>query len=329
MNNVINSFFDSIQSDRFYYYGLSIILVVLYHSNCFGFDIFLFRPFKAAYIGVDIFMFFSAYGCCYSFEKNKLHIFYGRRLRKIYPTYLFFAVFISVCTEIGGGNLSLYDWICNLSLLWYTGIGGIYIEWYMTAILILYFLFPLFYNISIKADLMGFLIVIVFCVILLLNVNMEWWHKTIIGRIPMYYAGCLLFFNHRKSQKVEKELDVFYFFLKWFTILILALLLIFIYHVKGFISVDLGAPFLMFLFFFISLVIHKYNTLYSFLQLCGKYSLQIFAANGLTLYILNQSKLDVLGSYFFYFLLTVLLSFFFAQYDLCVNWLLNKIMRTR
>ena len=98
------SFQNSIKTNRFFYYGLSIFLIILYHANSFGFHSPVFMPFSAGYIGVDIFMFFSAYGCCYSFEKNDLITFYKRRVKRIYPIYMLFTIVVSVVYAVGGGQ---------------------------------------------------------------------------------------------------------------------------------------------------------------------------------------------------------------------------------
>lgn len=51
--------------------GVAIVLVILYHLVCVGFGSPIFmKPFALGYIGVDIFMFWSALGLCYSYKKT-------------------------------------------------------------------------------------------------------------------------------------------------------------------------------------------------------------------------------------------------------------------
>lgn len=75
------SFRQSINEDRFLYYGIAILLVVFYHLHCVT-NLSIVAPFSQGAIGVDIFLFFSGYGLCYSFEKTLLKSFIGEDLRE-------------------------------------------------------------------------------------------------------------------------------------------------------------------------------------------------------------------------------------------------------
>lgn len=82
MNNnskiLTNGLRQSINEDRMIYYGIAILLVVLYHLYCQT-QLAIVAPFKYGMIGVDLFLFFSGYGLCFFYEKNSLKDFYKRR----------------------------------------------------------------------------------------------------------------------------------------------------------------------------------------------------------------------------------------------------------
>lgn len=80
------TFRQSINEDRFVYYGIAILLVVLCHLYCQT-GLGIVAPFSKGAIGVDIFLFFSGYALCYSYEKNTLKEYYWRRFKKILPIF--------------------------------------------------------------------------------------------------------------------------------------------------------------------------------------------------------------------------------------------------
>lgn len=47
------------------------------------------------WLGVDIFLFLSAYGLCHSYEKNSLEIYYLNRFKRIVPIYIFFFLIVA------------------------------------------------------------------------------------------------------------------------------------------------------------------------------------------------------------------------------------------
>lgn len=96
------TFRQSINEDRFVYYGIAILLVVLYHLYCRT-GLGIVAPFSKGAIGVDIFLFFSGYGLCYSYEKNSLKEYYWRRFKRILPIFWVNLIFLTLVNE-GGVN---------------------------------------------------------------------------------------------------------------------------------------------------------------------------------------------------------------------------------
>lgn len=101
----VKSFRQSINEDRFLYYGIAILLVVFYHLHCYT-NLGIVAPFHHGAIGVDIFLFFSGYGLCYSYEKNSLKEFYWRRFKRIMPIFwIHFFLTVIEYFSCGGGKV--------------------------------------------------------------------------------------------------------------------------------------------------------------------------------------------------------------------------------
>lgn len=110
-------------SNRNVFMGIAIVMVVLYHYNTgLSFQ----KLFYPGFLGVDIFLFFSGYGLCRSYETHSLQDFYKRRFTGILPMFLLLAIVKCSLYTTNGGNLSVADWICSLTTLNYWRVGGIY-----------------------------------------------------------------------------------------------------------------------------------------------------------------------------------------------------------
>lgn len=141
-----------ILNHRFFFMGIAILMVILYHIYCVFSDISVLRLFRRGYIGVDIFFFFSGLGLCFSYLRNPLLLFYKNRLLRIMPLYWIWAfihvIVIYIDTKSYPTLLDLFGIGTTLS---YYGIGSIRSNWYLSALLFLYLLFPiLFYFIKQK-----------------------------------------------------------------------------------------------------------------------------------------------------------------------------------
>ena len=122
--------------------GFAMIWIVFFHA-AFNLDFILLKVIKATgYGGVDICLFASGIGCFYSLNKDgSIDGFLKRRFKRIAPTYLCFMFFwliykallkqISVPMAIG--NI--------LGIQAFTGQETEF-NWYITAIILFYFLAP-------------------------------------------------------------------------------------------------------------------------------------------------------------------------------------------
>ena len=150
MDNVVKSNI----ADTFLYFlknkqisgGIAMTLVLLYHMFVMDSTISLLKIFFAGYLGVDIFFILSGYGLCYSLNNNSISSFYKRRFKKILPLYWLMSLSVLAFYSFSGKDITFRDCICNLFSLNYYKVGGFVYEWYLSALIIFYVLFPLLYR---------------------------------------------------------------------------------------------------------------------------------------------------------------------------------------
>ena len=118
--------------------GWAIIWIMMLH---FTFNQIMPLGFIAQYgfAGVDIFMFVSGFGLYYSLDKDH-HIirFYKKRLLRIFPTYFILGFFASIL--LFSDDLLSYLFRYTTLGFW---TGGIYWEWYIPSLVMLYFVAPI------------------------------------------------------------------------------------------------------------------------------------------------------------------------------------------
>ena len=134
-NSISNYIFDCIKKYRNAFYGFSILYIILYHmgvSPIFG----------RGFIGVDVFLFFSAFGCCFSLQKHSLATFYIRRLNRIYPLFVISNLLKQLIERYNGLELEAWDSFCDITGLTYFGVGGIHKLWFIPSLMILYIITP-------------------------------------------------------------------------------------------------------------------------------------------------------------------------------------------
>lgn len=127
--------FNSLIKNRNAIFGFSIIYIICFHSG--------FSPlFGRGFIGVDVFLFLSAFGLCFSLEKHNLQKFYLRRLNRIYPLFVISNLLKWVIERLQGVRTGLWDSICDISGITFLGIGGTHLLWFIPSLMILYILTP-------------------------------------------------------------------------------------------------------------------------------------------------------------------------------------------
>ena len=136
------------KENRNYFMGIAIILVILHHfclrmEDAWHVDSFPFNLFYWGQIGVDIFLFVSAYGCCASWENNKWWQYLVNRVKRIYPQYVVFLLIV-LCWFYADASV-----LHRLKFAAYSLIGvapiyqlGVRIEWYIPSLIMMYWFLP-------------------------------------------------------------------------------------------------------------------------------------------------------------------------------------------
>lgn len=90
------------------------------------------------FAGVDIFMFVSGFGIYFSLEKNnQLRKYYKKRLLRIFPTYYILGIIASLFLY----KDNFWQYLFRYSTIGFWT-GGLYAEWYIPAIVVLYAFAP-------------------------------------------------------------------------------------------------------------------------------------------------------------------------------------------
>ena len=131
---------DIILGNKVLFSGIAIFMILLYHQPDGGAIKGIY--FYPGFMGVDIFLFFSGFGLCYSLNKKSIKEFYKRRFVRILPLYIVLGLFAGI---LHYQDYSIWDYFCNISSLSYWGLGGNKFEWYLSSLFILYLAFPLIY----------------------------------------------------------------------------------------------------------------------------------------------------------------------------------------
>lgn len=129
--------------------GWAIIFIMLCHIQYTCFDNSFFMKvlrffFKKGEFGVDVFLFLSVVGLCYSYENNTIKVFYFNRLKRLFPMY-----FVFLCLSFVFFKSNLH--IVRVVFLQITGLsnfmGNQLDEWFIPAIIIIYASFPLLFRV--------------------------------------------------------------------------------------------------------------------------------------------------------------------------------------
>lgn len=302
----------SINNDRFYYYGIAIVFVVFYHLQV-SYEYMFLLPFNYGYIGVDIFLFFSGYGLCYSYHKKSLNEFYLSRIKRILPVYLLYALGKTFLYQFIMGEVTLWDWFCNLTTLSYYGLGGFFIDWYLTTLLVLYIAFPLFYAYINKTKWIGWGGVILVVGYFIYRYEMDWQYAHIISRLPIFTLGILLYVY-------LKKLSCFY------GVLMVCFLAVVFGIVLGLYPYYIGAlfcPFVILALYYIKVFLGK-RICYEWVNFCGRKSVEIYVANAAVMISLTKIICNPIGIFFAYFLLNVLFSVGVILFNFKVQKILEK-----
>lgn len=202
---------------RFFYMGIAMIGIIGYHiylkdigfyDNSFKIIKILF---KYSYVGVDLFLFFSAYGLCHSFENSTLKEFYKKRFIRIIPIFLIFRILEFIVFR-GESIPEFLQYrlleITSLAIIQtpYTCPGMLSLGWFIPAIINLYLIFPLLFklvrvinNYPVRYT-VSFLLTIFWLSHLLWGIPI---HALYISRLPIIFTGIITYFYVKDKKYTE------------------------------------------------------------------------------------------------------------------------------
>lgn len=280
--------------------GIAIILVIAYH--CVLRIPMPITPLHYGFIGVDIFMFLSGYGLCYAYEKWDIKTFYTRRLQRVYPLFLFLAIvkygfkyFFDAVTNIKWGIVQFLSTISTYS--YYRPDTGIFVDWYVSSIILLYLLFPVLYGFISKTKIIGVSVILLLSAIFTLLFDFNWSYECFIGRIPIFCLGILLF--EYKNQITNRSIITITLLLSIMAMVNTALL-----HNNRFLTTALLSPALILSLLIILEKIHFWKNV----KEIGKVSFELYISNCILLIFLKKLEISTSMDVILYLLIYVILS---------------------
>lgn len=270
-----------IKTNRTSLMGVAITFILLYHSYswCIPERNPYLSIFKHGYIGVDIFIFLSGFGLCFSYAKNTLKAFYLNRLNKIFPLYIFTGLLISLISNPKGSILTtIWDVFCNISTLSYWNLGGIYWNWYIPAIVLLYLSFPIIYLFTKQFQDIFLIFTNVFISITLYFFTIPWQYECFIARIPIFILGIIIYLHQNDIEKQKRSLFISSIF---FTPCLF-------FNISQYYTTATFCPLFLLLIYTTTLVpIIEHIFRIPCIRFIGAHTLEIFLGNSLCYYIIH------------------------------------------
>ncbi len=292
-----------------------------------SFNVIGLKLFTYGFIGVDVFFFFSAFGCCFSYKKNRLLMFYLRRIIRIMPLFVIWAlVHLYYMHYLKNVSINIDDVIYCLTTVSYYGIGSVRSNWYLSALIAFYLTFPLLYLLVRKIKAVAVLGILAVSIVLEFFFQFEWYHETFIGRFSIFSFGIVVYFVI-KDKKYNSLIQVMCgFILASFLIIIFRKYLLI--PEKNWLSIiaTCVSPILILILSFFFFWVQEFPLLKKVLDFFGKHSLEFFIGNCWTMLLMNETT-SIDG---FYSLMAIYLSSN-AIFGLClipVNNLLTKWIDT-
>lgn len=291
-----------ISTHRTYLMGIAMIMVLVFHAFTW-----IYNPIgiiNLGYVGVDIFLFLSGFGLSYSYEKKTIIDFYKQRFIRIYPLYFISLIIVYLFTE-----WTFIDFIYNITTLgYYTNYGNRRFDWYVESLFSLYFIFPFLYNIS-KFKLKSLLISIIIISLLLYFYKIPWWYDCLISRLPIFIYG-IMFRNLSNCS------------LRYSTIIGIILYLPFYFLASRFLAGSMLTIPIIYISIKLSNRINK--RIYNFITILGKYSLEVYLANVLVLYVLTYFKPIAIYKPILYIAIQLMCSYILILSNKKISMYINK-----
>lgn len=211
-SSLVNYTFDTSNISRYRseLMGIAIIMIMLCHNSIiFSNDkiqlVHTIAITQLMQVGVDIFFFLSAIGCCYSLknDSNTLH-FYEKRLYRILPTYITVVFLYCIVRSVVGAQLSISDIFERFSLVTFFT-RDVLEEWFVSGIIVLYFIFPIIFKVRSSFLLIQSCLWVFFfsLVISICKIQIPMGNGIFIIRIPIFLFGILLFDYIEKGIRIS------------------------------------------------------------------------------------------------------------------------------
>ena len=157
----------SVSEARNVIFGIATLWIGLFHSDQLTLSVitknqFLIDAFKyirgCGNIGVDMFLFLSGVGLFFSFTKDgRVLSFWKKRLMRVLPSAFLIATFYFSLRYVNGRNTSgLLHYISRLTFTYFF-VKGERVFWFISLILVLYIVFPIFFKVIERFRLWGML----------------------------------------------------------------------------------------------------------------------------------------------------------------------------
>lgn len=294
--------------------GFSMILVFLFHARSEKLD---FMPTglwgtvcKNGNLGVDIFLFLSAFGLCYSLKKNTIKRFYFNRFKRIIPTWWVVLLMLHIVGIFVGSKFDAFDYPHSAvdMFYWYTGLGYFFktccYEWFIPTLLLFYLLTPVIYRLS-RNQVLLLILLSIPLVLLYMESGVLPYLSLSVTRIPVFFWG-VLFFKNLEENGYDR------FLVTCIGLFICVFALSFFWKVPMVIQ---AMPLLPIVMGLISLVLSLKYTRYIevFLAFVGTISLEFYLIHGhrrpqyLLSHVISNSAMLVLGAFILCLVLSYLL----------------------
>ncbi len=289
---------DGVLNQRYFFMGIAMISVVLYHAYCAVPQLGVLSLFKRGYIGVDIFLFFSGLECAISFSRNSFVQYIKNRIKRIMPLYWIWAIvhLIGFCI-IAQYAPKIIDIIGLFTALSYYGLGEIRANWYLSALLSLYLLLPIFFYVARWSKFFFPLSCYVGAYVTIRYFHPVWYYDAFISRIPIFILGiCMasLYLDNRRLPQWAICASVCMCFAGFYLLLVN----------YAFLGTALLCPLIIFLLCMLPQKLNEWRPL----SYIGEHSLEIFIANCWAMLLMETIKVSTYYSLVVYFILNVLLA---------------------
>lgn len=203
------------KENRFYLMGIAILAVILHHlwlrcDLAWGVQSGFLALFKDGNIGVDVFLFVSAFGCCASWEHNRGCRYFVNRIKRIWPQYILFLLLVQF---FFGRETALVvkvkDALLSLSGLSVICCFGTYIEWYIPSLMVMYLFIPLMMCAQKLLRGSGGTIVLVVALVAVWRLHkLDLFYDLFVWRIPIMLSGIVAYVNRSEIEKLCKTFTI-------------------------------------------------------------------------------------------------------------------------